>query len=419
MEIIKIPITKINPAPYNPRLDLQPGDAEYEKIKRSITEFDLVEPLVWNKQTGNLVGGHQRLKVLKEQGIQDVEVSVVNLTEAKEKALNIVLNKAQGDWDMPKLKDLLLEIDTGEFDIAITGFDNDELEELIMQINPDKVDEDDFNIEEEAEKIKEPKAKLGDIYTMGEHKLICGDSTKEESYQKLFNGKKADMVFTDPPYNVNYKGTKHGGILNDNMSEEAFVDFVMAFTERIKENLKIGGVFYLCSGWSSYPVFVYAIHAFKMEFANPIVWVKNNTAMGWNDYRYKYEMIVKGKNKGKKSTPILYGWNGGRHYFIETRFESDVWEIKRKASNMMVHPTQKPLELIAKAITNSSHRDEIILDNFAGSGATLIACEKTKRIFYGIELDPKYCDVIVARWESYTEKKAVLRKELINDNTGN
>ncbi|MHB8276490.1 MAG: site-specific DNA-methyltransferase [Candidatus Humimicrobiaceae bacterium] len=424
MEIIKIPITKINPAPYNPRLDLQPGDAEYEKIKRSITEFDLVEPLVWNKQTGNLVGGHQRLKVLKEQGIIEVEVSVVDLPPAKEKALNIVLNKAQGDWDLPKLKDLLQELDTGEFPIEITGFGNDELENLMNQINPDKVDEDDFNIEEEAEKIKEPKTKRGDIYTMGDHKLICGDSTKEETYKALLEGKQADMVFTDPPYNVNYSGQgKLGGILNDNMAEEKFVEFTLDFVARIQENLKTGGVFYMCSGWSSYPIFVYAIKAFKMEFANPIVWVKNNTTLGWNDYKYKYEMVVKGKNKGKnkdkKSTPILYGWNGGRHYFIETRFESDVWEIKRKASNQMVHPTQKPLELIAKAITNSSHRGEIVLDNFSGSGATLMACEKTKRKFYGIELDPKYCDVIIARWEKYTEKKAVLSEELTNDNTGN
>lgn len=422
MEIIKLPISKINPAPYNPRLDLQPGDAEYEKIKKSIIEFDLVEPLVWNKQTENLVGGHQRLKVLKELGITEVEVVVVDLVASREKALNIVLNKAQGDWDLPKLKDLLQEIDTGEFDIEATGFDNDELEELMTQVNPDKVDEDDFNIEEEAEKIKEPITKIGNVYLMGLHKLICGDSTKEDTYQILFNGKQADMVFTDPPYNVNYTGTKLGGILNDNMAEEEFVEFTLEFIARIQQNLKTGGVFYLCSGWSSYPIFIYAIKAFKMEFANPIVWVKNNTALGWNDYRYKYEMVVKGKVKGKlkgkrkKAIPILYGWNGGRHYFIETRFESDVWEIKRKASNQMVHPTQKPLELIARAITNSSHREEIILDNFAGSGATLIACEKTKRIFYGIELDPKYCDVIVKRWESFTGQKAEL---IINDNTRN
>ena len=136
MEIKKIPVSQINPAPYNPRIDLQPGDIEYEKIKRSITEFDLVEPLVWNKQTGNLVGGHQRLKIIKGQGITEIEVSVVDLPEAKEKALNIALNKAQGDWDFPKLKDLLQEIDTGEFDIGITGFEADEIEDLMTQFNP-------------------------------------------------------------------------------------------------------------------------------------------------------------------------------------------------------------------------------------------------------------------------------------------
>ena len=141
MIIQKIPLTKINPAPYNPRLDLQPGDVEYEKIKRSIKEFDLVEPLVWNKQTGNLVGGHQRLKILKEQGITEVDVSVVDLPESREKALNIALNKVQGDWDFPKLKDLLQEIDTGEFDIGITGFDEDEIEDLIGKFAIQDIDD--------------------------------------------------------------------------------------------------------------------------------------------------------------------------------------------------------------------------------------------------------------------------------------
>ena len=148
MIIQKIPLDKINPAPYNPRLDLKPGDPEYDKIKRSITEFDLVEPLVWNKRSGNLVGGHQRLKVLKEQGAKEVEVSVVDLDDSKEKALNIALNKAQGDWDLPRLKDLLQELDTGEFDIEITGFDENEIEDLMTQFfNPDEQKEYDENIE--------------------------------------------------------------------------------------------------------------------------------------------------------------------------------------------------------------------------------------------------------------------------------
>lgn len=408
MEIQKISIDKINPAKYNPRKDLQPGDPEYEKIKRSITEFDLVEPLVWNKQTSNLVGGHQRLKILKEQGITEVEVSIVDLPESKEKALNIALNKIQGDWDLPKLKDLLQEIDTGEFDIEITGFDTDEIENLMSQLFADNIVEDDFDVEIELAKIKEPTTKVGDLYLMDDHKLICGDAVETEAYKRLFNERQADMVFTDPPYNVNYSGQGDlGGILNDNMPEDQFVDFTLAFVGRIKENLKTGGVIYICSGWSSYPVFVYALKTYDMIFANPIVWVKNNTTLGWNDYKYKYELLVKAKVKNrKKAIPILYGWNGGKHYFIDTRFESDVWEIKRRASNKMVHPTQKPIELMGRAIMNSSHRGDLILDNFAGSGSTLIACEETRRIFYGVELDPKFCDVIVKRWESYTGKEA-------------
>lgn len=220
------------------------------------------------------------------------------------------------------------------------------------------------------------------------------------------------MVFTDPPYNVNYSGQgKLGGIKNDNMTEEEFVAFSIAYMEVIKEYLKVGGSFYLCSGWSSYPIFVYAIKACGMKFANPIVWVKNNTTLGWNDYKYKYEMIVKGKKKKatvkKKTTPILYGWNGGRHYFIDSKFESDVWEIKRRASNTMVHPTQKPIALTNKAITNSSKPKEIVLDLFGGSGVTLISCERLNRLCRINELDPIFCDVIINRWEQYTKKKAV------------
>ena len=410
MTLEVIPLTDINPAPYNPRLDLKPGDPDYEKLKKSILEFNMVEPLVYNKKSGNLVGGHQRLKVLQELGYTEVEVSVVNLSDTKEKALNLALNKISGDWDYPLLKDLLESLDTGIIDMEVTGFDLGEIEDLMTQFNPDHIEEDDFDAEAEARRIKQPASKVGDLYLLDNHKLACGDSTTLEPYQAILNDNVADLVFTDPPYNVNYKGTKSDGILNDNMSEEQFVDFSLAFMERMRDSLKIGGVFYICSGWSSYPIFLYAIKAFGLDFANPIVWVKNNTSMGWNDYRYKYEMVVKGKRpkaKRKKGIPILYGWNGGRHYFIDSRFESDIWEIKRKASNAMSHPTQKPLALVAKAIVNSSHKRDTVLDMFAGSGVTLIACEKTERSFVGIELDPRYCDVIIQRWQNYTGKEAV------------
>ena len=172
----------------------------------------------------------------------------------------------------------------------------------------------------------------------------------------------------------------------------------------MSEATKQGGVFYVCSGWSSYPTFMYALQKNVLYFSQPILWVKNNTAYGWNDYRYKYEIVI--KSRKKKTEPILYGWNVGRHYFAAQREESDVWEAKRRASNTMVHPTQKPLALIERAIKNSSKLGEVVLDLFGGSGSTLIACEKTKRKARVMELDQKWVDIIIQRWEALTKQKA-------------
>ena len=199
MLIKTIKIADINPAHYNPRKDLKPEDKEYLKLAKSMKEFDLVEPLVWNKRTGNLVGGHQRLKILKDIGQTEVEVSVVDLTDAKEKALNLALNKISGEWDLPLLKDLLQEIDTGDFDIEITGFDNKEIEDLVNQLHqPTEGLTDDDAVPEHVE----PKTKRGDLYKLGNHHLLCGDSTVITDVEKMMQGEKADMVFTDPPYGM-------------------------------------------------------------------------------------------------------------------------------------------------------------------------------------------------------------------------
>jgi site-specific DNA-methyltransferase (adenine-specific) len=253
-----------------------------------------------------------------------------------------------------------------------------------------------------TELIKKSKVKLGKIYQLGNHRIMCGDATKEEDVKKLMGGKQADMVWTDAPYNMNYKSKKKGGILNDNMAEEKFVEFSEQFVARIKENLKSGGAFYMCSGYSSYIPFIYAIKSNNLEFANPIIWVKNNLGMGMNDYRHSHEMILKGKGNKKSAQPILYGWNEGKHYFVDVHDEADVWEIKKRATNTMVHPNQKPIELISRAIRNSSKRDQIVLDLFGGSFSTLISCEKEGRIFYGMDLDPKYVEIGIKRWQKLT-----------------
>jgi len=237
------------------------------------------------------------------------------------------------------------------------------------------------------------------------HRVLAGgDSTKTKDIKKLMNGKLADLAIFDPPFNVNYEGTKFEKILNDNMAEEKFIEFSMNFIARMKESLKTGGTFYICSGYSSFVPFLYAIKANGLEFSTPIIWVNNNTSLGWGDYRHKNEMILKGKNKGKKAVPILYGWNGGKHYFPDTRFEADVWEIKRRAGNTMVHPNQKPLELVSRAIKNSSKREQIVLDLFAGSFSVLISAERENRIAYSNELDLKYVSVGLDRWSAFTKK---------------
>lgn len=258
--------------------------------------------------------------------------------------------------------------------------------------------------------IKEPKSKRGDIYQLGDHRLMCGDSTDKDDVEKLMAGEKADMVFSDPPYNMNYVSHTKGGIMNDNMEEEQFITFCENFIARFKESLKTGGTFYICSGYQSYMPFVYALKQNGLNYAGPIIWVKNMLGMGMNDYRHQHEMIIKVKKikepKRKKAQPILYGWNGGKHYFIDTREEGDVWNVSKVGGASMLHPTQKPIALINRAIKNSSKHGEIILDLFGGSGATLIAAEKTGRIAYLCELDPKYVDTIIKRWEILTGQKA-------------
>lgn len=407
MKIEKIKIDQLKAAEYNPR---RANEKEVEDLKESLKRFGFVEPIVVNsapKRKDIIIGGHFRVRVAKEMKIKEVPVVYVNIPDIKkEKELNLRLNRNLGQWDLKLLKGFDIDL------LKDVGFESSELDRIFEQ----DILEDNFDADVEYAGIKKPKAKIGDLYLLGKHRLLCGDSIREEDVGRLMEGIKADMVFLDPPYNVNYKGKGKNtseGILGDKQTEEKFIEFSESWVQRIKEALKEGGVYYICSGYSSYPTFLYALRVNQLYFSQPIIWVKNNTSYGWNDYRYKHEMLIKGKKKKekqKKAIPILYGWNEGKHFFIETREEADVWEIKRRASNIMVHPTQKPIELCGRAIRNSSKRDEIVLDLFGGSGTTLISAEKEGRKAYLMELDPKYVDMIIKRWEAYTKKKAIKLK---------
>lgn len=388
-------ISELKPFPGNPR---KADEKQVADLKNSLERFNLADPLVINTD-GTVIGGNFRLKLLTEKKTQNVDVRIPSrtLTQKEAMELNLRLNKNQGSWDFGELanfsEDMLKDV----------GWESEELDDIFGLATV----EDDFKVQAEYEKIRTPKTKRGEFYKLGEHRLVCGDSTKKEDVGKLMGEKKADMVFTDPPYNVAYEGTKFDKIKGDEQTEEDFIKFSEEFIARMAEATKKGGVFYICSGYSSFPTFLWALRKNRFQFSTPIIWVKNNTSLGWGDYRHKHEMVIKTKNppKKKKAQPILYGWKKGEHYFVETRFEADVWEIKRRASNTMSHPTQKPLELVARAIRNSSKREEIVLDLFGGSGSTLITAEKEGRKCYMMELDRKWCDVIIKRWEKFTNKE--------------
>jgi len=225
MKIEKLKTKLLLPANYNPRKDLKPGDAEYDKLKRSIEQFGYVEPVIWNKTTGRVVGGHQRLKVLLDLGMTEVECVVIEMDEDKEKALNIALNKISGDWDKDKLALLIADLQGADFDVSLTGFDPSELDDLFKDSLKEGIHDDEFDVDAELE--KPAMTKLGDVWKLGPHRLVCGDSTKAETFTLLMDGKLANLVVTDPPYNVNYEGSA-GKIKNDNMGDSAFYEFLLA-----------------------------------------------------------------------------------------------------------------------------------------------------------------------------------------------
>lgn len=396
MNIQIIDINKLIPATYNPRKDLKPDDAEYIKIKNSIVKFGFVSPLVINKDM-TVIGGHQRLKVLKDLGITEVECIVVDLDKTNEKALNIALNKIQGDWDEDKLEALLQELKLEEFDMNLTGFDFDEVDEILNDINGAK--EDNFDVDSAYEEIEEPITKPGDIWILGNHRLMCGDSTHKDDIMRLMNNQDADMLLTDPPYNVDYVGKTAEAlkIKNDNMDDNQFYEFLKKVFENMYIVTKEGASIYVFHADTEGINFRKAFKDAGFKLAECLIWKKDCFVMGRQDYQWQHE-------------PVLYGWKEGKaHYFINDRTQSTILEFDRPKQSTL-HPTMKPIELIAKLIKNSSKENDIILDLFGGSGSTTIAAEQLNRKCYTMELDPKYCDVIVKRWETMTNREAILEK---------
>jgi DNA modification methylase len=384
-----IPVTELKPAAYNPRKKLKPGDKEYEKIKNSIKEFGFADPLVVNSDM-TIIGGHQRLTVAMDLGYTEVPCAVVDIDKTREKALNIALNKITGAWDDNLLADLLKDLEASDFNTALTGFEPPEMEQLFNKVCDKDVTEDSFDVDEE---LKKPTmSKPGDMWFLGKHKVFCGDSTNEENYVALMDGQKANLVLTDPPYNVDVEETA-GKIMNDNMADEDFYKFLLAAYQAMYANLADDGSIYVWHADTEGLNFRKAFKDAGFYLSGCCIWKKNSLVLGRSPYQWIHE-------------PCLYGWKQkGTHKWYSDRKQTTVWEYDKPRSSAD-HPTMKPVVLMSYPIRNSSATNGIVLDPFLGSGSTLIACCETDRICRGIELDPKFVDVIVKRYTEHEGGKA-------------
>lgn len=424
---------KLIPYINNPRIN----DNAVDAVAGSIAEFGFKNPIIVDRNNV-IIAGHTRLLAARKLGLDQVPViRAEDLTEKQVKAFRIADNKTAelSEWD-----DELLAMELEGLEDMFTGFSDGEIDALLNQDGPAGVIEDDF----EVVLPEEPKAKPGDIYQLRKHRLMCGDSTKLEDVQKLMGGEMADMVFTDPPYNVDYTGGTNEAlkIQNDNMDDSTFYNFLHDAFSCMLEVTKPGGGIYICHADSEGVNFRSAMVNAGWLLKQCIIWVKNSLVLGRQDYHWRHEPILYGWKPG-----AAHKWYGGRKqdtviedskfvtiteagdgfnihiddgvdtvvfkvpsYEIEYAaddFGTTVWRVDRPSRNAE-HPTMKPIELVARAIRNSSKKGNIVLDTFGGSGSTLIACEQLDRACYTMELDPVYVDVIIERWEQFTGQKAVL-----------
>ena len=385
MEIKELPLKELKPAAYNPRKKLKKGDKEYEKIKQSLLKFGYVDPIIVNEDL-TVIGGHQRLTVLKDLDYETAKCVIVKLSKEDEKALNIALNKITGQWDDALLADLLLDLQESDFNLDLTGFEPPEIDNILSNVHDKELSEDEFDVEEELKKAT--VSRNGDIWQLGKHRVICGDSTKAETYKQLLDDRKANLVVTDPPYNVDVEETA-GKILNDNMSDRDFYQFLLSMFTQVENHMEDDASIYVFHSDTEGLNFRKAFKDAGFYLSGCCIWKKNSLVLGRSPYQWQHE-------------PCLYGWKKkGKHQWFSDRKQTTIWEYDRPKSSKD-HPTMKPIQLMAYPIQNSSMRGTIVLDPFLGSGSTLIAADQTGRICYGIELDEKFVDVIVKRYIEVT-----------------
>lgn len=444
MELRKVQLSELKPAAYNPRVPLKPGDPEYEALALSIERNGYIEPIVVNSDL-TIISGHQRRTVMMDLGRTEAEVIVVDIKDPeREKAANIALNKITGRWDEKALYDLLIDLEQAGADLAETGFSTDDLQELFTNIDLETQANDDGYDAGRAIAEKEaagpPRTKYGDIWELGEHRLMCGDAADFNDVSLLMAGAEADLIITDPPYNVDYEAKdkslesaykrnttrKVNEIIGDRMDDDEFYNFLFRVFSNYCDIAKAGAAVYVFHADIEGLTFRQAFDASGFALKQVLIWEKNQFVIGRQDYHWRHE-------------PILYGWKeGAAHYFIDDRHQDTVIieddidfsamkkqdlvayiekirsdlsartsvQYEKKPAKSDMHPTMKPVALVGRFIQNSSRHRENVVDLFAGSGTTLIAAEQLRRVAYLMELNPVYCDVIIDRWEDFTGRKA-------------
>ena len=417
MSIIKyesriIKIADYKPAPYNPRPDLKPGDAEYQKLDKSMMEYGQLELLVVNDETGNIISGHQRAKILEAHGVKETEAIVVNFSLAKEKMANLAMNRiGEGNWDREKLGALLTELSgIPDFDVGLTGFDTPEISRIMDGLYESK-DPDDFDFNGAVESIAEPKTKRGDIVTIGTHRIMCGDTASEDDLKTLMGDEKIDLVHIDPPYGCLYlaqnrpdlesrpkKSKRWEKLYKDDLGEKEYEEWLENILKNIRYYLKDGASAYVWNGHAKFYFMHQVLKKLGFHISTVITWAKPTFAISYGDFNQQTEFCI-------------YSWlKNGPHKWYGATNESNLWEINRDKASELIHPTQKSVQIPMRAIRNSSVRGDVVFDGFLGSGSTLIAAESLGRACFGLEIEPKYVDGIIRRYIAFAGKDKVSKE---------
>ncbi len=395
----QVAIDRLRPDPANPR---RITDEELNALERSLREFGFVQPIVARREDGVVIGGHQRLVAARRLGLASVPVIWVDSSPEQARLLGLALNRISGTWDEALLARLLGELQAGhDVDLTLSGFGEDEVAGLLRSLETRERRErvESFDLETALEEAgRTPRTQPGDLWALGPHRLLCGDATKGTDVERALGGRKAAMAFTDPPYNValgdhggHQPGSRRRRIRNDALDPVAWEAFVRVWARVLLG--AVDGAVYICMSSKELPLLCRVLAEEGGHWSDTIIWSKDRFVLGRADYQRSYE-------------PIWYGWReGADHHWCGDRDQGDVWDVARPADSPL-HPTMKPLALMERAISNSSRDGDLVLDAFLGSGSTLIAAERTGRVCAGIELDPRYVDVAVARWEAFTGQTA-------------